>query len=237
MQTLTIGLGPGVPGAEYRRVADESIAVFERLPDDKGMAFAWRLHASVDHDEGRMADEEASLARALEYARRAGDHHQETTIAFELGIVLVVGPTPIPDAIRRCEEILAGAPDDRAIEMAMSHPLAHLRARLGDFEIARQLAARCQEILIGNGQLATAAFMAEMTWDVETVAGNIEAAEWIASEANDWYAATSDPHPLLEACVARSRAALRKDVDLERLGRAAAGQTRLGEGRARSGHR
>ena len=225
LQYLSGRVWPDVSVAELRRVADACIAVFERHRDDRGLAFAWRLHAGASNTEGRLADYEASLGRALEHARRAGDHFDETLTAYDLGIVLTLGPTPVPEAIRRCNEIVDHAPDDRAIEMAMSHPLAHLRAHLGEFEPARQLAARCREIAAQNGQETTAAFMTEVAWDVESLAGDHEAARRVVSEGRDWFAARGEPHPLLEAFLARSQAALGLDVAIERLAIEAAGQS------------
>jgi len=210
------------PGSEItpgygRRVADESAAVFERLGDDRGLALSWELRADASWVEGNGAGYEAELARALEHARRAGAHREETLIVYGLGMVLVQGPTPVPDAIRRCHEILAHAPDDRGIEMAMSHALSHLHARLGQFELARPLAARCREIAAESGQHAAAAELSEVAWDVETLAGDHEAAERIIAEGRDRFAAMGEPNPLLERLLALSRLARGRGVDVDRL--------------------
>ena len=210
------------PGSEvnpgyWRRVADESAAVFERLGDDRGLALSRELRADASWTEGNGAGYETELARALEHARRAGAHREETLIVYGLGIVFVQGPTPVPDAIRRCHEILAHAPDDRGIEMAMSHALAHLHPRLGQFELARPLAARSREIAAESGQRAEAAELTEVAWDVETLAGDHEAAERIIAEGCDQFAAMGEPNPLLERLLALSRLARGGAVDVDRL--------------------
>ena len=160
---------------------------------------------------------EAELARALEHARRAGAHREEAQIVYGLGAILVQGPTPVPDAIERCREILAHAPDDRGIEMAMAHALAHLHAHLGQFELARPLAARCQEIAAESGQRAEAAELTEVAWDVETLAGDHEAAERIIADGCERLAAMGEPNSVFERYLALSRLALGRAVDIDRL--------------------
>jgi tetratricopeptide (TPR) repeat protein len=203
--------------AEWRRVADEAAAVFESLRDDRGRSLSWQLRADASWAEGQAAGFEAGLARALEHARRAGAHREEALIVYGLSMVLVQGPTPVPDAIDRCHNILAQAPDDRGIEMAMAHALAHLHAHLGQFEIARPLAARCQEIAAESGQRAEAAQLAEVAWDVETLAGDHEAAERIIAEGCERLVAMGEPNPAFERYLTQSQLALGRAVDVDRL--------------------
>ena len=209
---------------ERRRVADDCEGVFQRFADDRGLALCWRLRGEASWREGKAAGDEAALARALEHARRAGAHREETLIANSLSAGLVLGPTPVTDAIRRCDQILARAPDDRGIEMAMSHALAHLQARLGHFELARPLAVRCREIAAESGQRADAAHLTEVAWDVETLAGDHVAAEAIIAAGCDQFAAMGQPHPMLESFRALSQVALRRAVDVDRLETMAAGK-------------
>ena len=225
LQHVTGNAGPDISADENHRVAAEAIGVFERTRDDRGLAFAWHLHAAASNADGQLADQEAALLRALAHARRAGDHQEETYIAFSLGVDLAQGPTPIPEAIRRCNEILDHAPDDRAIEMAMSHALAHLHARLGEFETARVLAARCRDIAVANGQLGQAAFLTEVRWDVEMLAGDPGLAEEVIAQGCAEYEAIGQRGTLLEPLLVQSQVALRHPVDLERLARAAGGHT------------
>ena len=218
-QYLSGNVGRPVSNDEYRSVADESIAVFERYDDNQGLAYAWRIHASVFSADGQLQEEERSLVRALEYAQRAGDRHEESNIAFDLGFDLTQGRTPIPEGIRRCEETIAAAPDDRSIEMAMSHPLAHLRARLGEFEAARRLAARTLEIATESGRLSLAAVLSELEWDVETLAGNHEVAERVIADGCAQLTAIWGPDALHEGFLALSQVALGHPVDIDRLER------------------
>jgi len=215
VQWLTSGydLAP----TEWRRVADESAAIFEPLGDDRGLALAWHLRADASWAEGQAGGFETGLARALEHARRAGAHREEALIVYALGMVLVQGPTPVTGAIERCRDILAQAPDDRGIEMAMDHALAHLYAHLGQFELARPLAARSQEIAAESGQRAEAANLAEVAWDVETLAGDHDAAERMIAESCDRLTAMGEPNPAFERYLTQSQLALGRPVDVDRL--------------------
>jgi class 3 adenylate cyclase/tetratricopeptide (TPR) repeat protein len=210
---------------DWLRVADECEAVFERLGDDRGLTDCWKLRGMAAWRDGKAAGQEAALARALEHARRAGSRREEALIAYDLSADLVQGPTPVPDAIRRCNEILAGAPDDRGIEMAMSHALAHLHARLGQFEVARPLASRCREIAAESGLRVEVAVMTEIAWDVETQAGDHEAAERIITEGCEQIAAMGRPSPMLESFRALSQMARGRPVDIDHLAAIAAKET------------
>jgi class 3 adenylate cyclase/tetratricopeptide (TPR) repeat protein len=202
---------------ELRRIADECSAIFEPLGDDRGLALAWRLRGEASWRDGSVAGDEVAAKRALDHARRAGSHWEETQIVLGIAIDLYWGPTPVMDAIRWCDAILARAPDDRAIEMGIAHALAHMHARLGDFERARSLAARCQEIARESGQQAAAASLSEVAADVETLAGDPAAAARILGAGCAWWSDSGRPHLVLEALHASAQAASGQRVDMDRL--------------------
>ena len=203
--------------SDYRRIADECFATFERLADHRGMALAWRLRGYASWKAGSVAGDEIALGHALDHARRAGSHWEETSIVLDISVDLYWGPRAVSDAIAWCDEILAGAPDDRAIEMGIAHALAHLHARLGDFASARALAARCIEIAAESGQRSDAASLNEVAADVETLAGEHETAERMLAEGCDWFVANGSPHGVLEALHGLALVACRREFDVERL--------------------
>ncbi len=227
LRYLEFGGDDGSP-SELRGAADEAQAIFERLADDRGLALAWTLRGAASWSEGSSAGDEAALARALEHARRAGSRWEEKEIVLSISTDLYFGPTPVREAIRWCNDTLARSPDDRAIEMGIAHALAHMHARLGDFALARSLAARCLEIARESGQRMWAAALNEVAADVETLAGNHTGAERMLAEGRDWFAATGQPHLFVEALHARSLIACGLPVDGERLARLAATDDRVG---------
>ena len=216
--------------SDFRRLADDCHATFERLGDDRGLALAWRLRGFASWKEGSSAGDEVALARALEHARRAGSHWEESSIVLEISVDLYFGPTPVSEAIRWCDDILAEAPDDRGIEMPIAHALAHMHARLGDFELARSLAARCREIAAESGQRSWAATLTEVVADVETLAGDHAAAERILAEGCDWFVAMGESNVTLEALRGLASVAAGRPVDVERL----AGMAAAKHGHARA---
>ena len=167
--------------------------------------------------DGSIAGHEESQAQALEYARRAGSHWEETLIVRAMGIDFYWGPTPVAAAIAWCDDIRARAPDDRAFELGVAHALAHMHARLGNFGLARSLAARCIEIAAESGLRGDAISLSEVAADVETLAGNHEAAERILREACDAYVAMGKPDAVHEALHGLTQVDAGMPVDVDRL--------------------
>jgi len=89
----------------------------------------------------------------------------------------VWGPTPVPDAIKRCEEILAAAAGDRKAEAVILAFLSHLEAMQGRFDRARDLYRRSRAILQEFGMKLYAALTSLDSGPVELLAGDAEAAE------------------------------------------------------------
>jgi tetratricopeptide (TPR) repeat protein len=86
----------------------------------------------------------------------------------------------------------------------MYHVLGHLNARLGAFDEAREFAARCRAFYRDTGQQGYFDFMAEVSSDVETVAGDPAEAERVLREGYDALTALSEENPTLAALLARS---------------------------------
>ena len=63
----------------------------------------------------------------------------------------LAGPTPVPDAIARCEGIRAQLRDHSRAQAMMLHPLAGLHAMRGEIEVARQLIAESNATLADLG--------------------------------------------------------------------------------------
>ena len=81
---------------------------------------------------GELKNAELELERALVHARKAGDVGEQTAVYSRLGTLFARGPTPVGEAIRRCQAILAETEGNRTVAGAMYHPMAHMKARQGD---------------------------------------------------------------------------------------------------------
>jgi class 3 adenylate cyclase/tetratricopeptide (TPR) repeat protein len=104
---------------ELVRVAESAIPILEELDDDLGLAKAWWLRSEADVIAARWGARAEALERALEYAQKAGDMRDSASLIGALAQALEYGPTPVPEAIRRCEEVLAET-RQRRIEAAVA---------------------------------------------------------------------------------------------------------------------
>ena len=202
--------------ADARRDAEQALVVFEAAGDERGLSRAWSLVGMVERDDGQMGNAERALERALVHARSADDIGEQAAIYWSLGVVLARGPTPIGEAIRRCEEVIAETEGIRTIAADMFHALAHLRARRGEFEEALSLASRCRDILWETGAIWRFWFFSEILWDVKMLAGEPEEALEILTEGYEQLERMGDTSPLLAAWLAESLYALGRSDDAER---------------------
>ncbi len=186
------------------RDARWAIERFEAVGDELGLARAWLLQGEVDWEDGHGAEAEAAVIESIVHARRAGRPRDLSDAYGSLSAFFNTGPTPVPEAIRRCEEILEAEAGDRAVEGWIHHALAHLVARLGQFDDARDHAARSLAILDENGQVIERASLMEVVADVEVLAGNPAAAVEALEDGLAIVATTGTPSPLLETFLARA---------------------------------
>jgi predicted ATPase len=93
--------------AELIDVANRAIAVFEELGDELGVARALRLVAQAHYLDRHAAACVEVSERALAHARRAGDRFEQREVAEWIVIALLLGSTPAPDGLARCEDLLA----------------------------------------------------------------------------------------------------------------------------------
>jgi len=122
---------------ELLTLAGRAIPLFEGLRDDRSLGRTWLL---VGHVHGPLRCENGAWARASEEARayyvRSG---WPPSICFSnLGAALYHGPTPAPEGIDRCREILS-ASIDLVTQASIHAVLGAFYALRGDFDEAREL--------------------------------------------------------------------------------------------------
>jgi tetratricopeptide (TPR) repeat protein len=131
---------------EILATAEEVIPLLEELGDELGLAKAWWLKSEVHLNAARWGARGEALEKALEHAKRAGDRREQSTIVGNLALSLLFGPVPVPDAIRRCEQLLGEAEGYRSQIAGVASALAGLYGMQGDFARARELWGRSQAI-------------------------------------------------------------------------------------------
>lgn len=143
-------------GAEgSRRVADAALAVLDRAGDDYGRCRAWRLRGQVGWNAGRVAGADEAWSKAAESARRAGARRELFEVIGWRATAAVLGPTPVDEAILRCEEFRELVRASPIATASTVNPLALLHAMKGEFEIAERLLAEASEILHELGGLGS----------------------------------------------------------------------------------
>ena len=160
-------------------VTDSAIPLLEELDDHLGLAKAWWLKSEVDLIACRWGARVENLERAVEYARAAQDKSEQGTLAAQLAWALYCGPTPVDEAIARCESLLAELPDDRSLRASVTGSIAGLRAMKQDFEEARRLQVAARALYEALGQRFRLAARSLIAADIEALAGRPDEARSI----------------------------------------------------------
>ena len=174
---LRLYTDPDVETEHTIDVAEQALAVFEELGDDGALARAWALIGHANWLLCRGERMEDAFTRALECTRRTGDAQEEGWILRMLALVYCHGPTPVEQAIARCEEILELGRGHAAIEVSTRAKIAGLEAMRGRFERARDLYLQCRAVGEEFGVGPVLAALPNYSGPIELLAGDPKAAE------------------------------------------------------------
>ena len=208
LRTLT---EPEGAAAELLDLAVRAIPEFEVLKDDRSLGRTWMyvgwVHGGIrcQYRAGKEAAE-----RALVHYRQGG--WPIATPIGEIATALYYGPTPVPEAIARCDELLLEA-GDRDAGAAIFAFLGGLEAQRGRFERARQRVGLARSTFEDLGQFtSTLNTCAAMLGEIELLAGNAAAAESVLRDLcdsleriGDWNHLSSRAADLAEAICAQER--------------------------------
>jgi len=211
------------PFDQIRSDCERAIAMFEATGDDRGLAQAWLLIADIGWDHGQAGEQLAALEHALEHAGRAGAAFETAEVLLSVSAAIVRGPTPVIDGLARAGELLRDYPGNRGVEAYIDHATAHLRARLGEFDAAREASDRYRAFLLDTGQLIGYWRSAELRFDVEMLAGDVETAAAVAEEAYASLLEKGDLWPYLGAFLGQARLALGRSTEAAEVAEVAAG--------------
>jgi tetratricopeptide (TPR) repeat protein len=171
----------GRDGASWARQVERETAralpLLEEVDDDRALACAWRLLASVHGRACRFDQESVAGRKAMIHARAAGDRRQELRSAAALAMSRAYGPERVEIAIPECERILEDARGDRRTEGLTFSALARLYALAGDFDRARSLCGQARRTLEDFGPGVLASSLSLDSHAVELLAGDPAAAE------------------------------------------------------------
>jgi class 3 adenylate cyclase/tetratricopeptide (TPR) repeat protein len=139
--------------AEADDVVGAALRVFERFEDELGQCRAWSLRALSQWIQGQVAKADEAWRCAAEHARHAGDERELFEILDWRASAALIGPTPVPEAIRRCDDIRVQVQSSPVAVAQMLHPLAALHAMQGEFDVARSLTGEANAIVDKLGHM------------------------------------------------------------------------------------
>ena len=193
---------------QMRTDASRAIAVFEAAGDQRGLVRAWNLLTSIEWVLGQGGAQLDAVERALEHARGGTARYEEHEALGNLTAALVRGPTPVSEGIARAERTIEAYSGSREVDALMCHALAHLRARLGEFDAAREAMDRYRSFYRDTGQTLSYLRSVEVAFDLEMLAGEAEHACDVVEEASRSLADLGDAWPYLSAFLGQGRYAV-----------------------------
>jgi tetratricopeptide (TPR) repeat protein len=167
---------PSASTAEALAETERAIAVLQRPEDADAQARGWNLHALILFYVGNTERSRASYEQARAAAQRAGDRRLEDQASAGLPITAAYGLTPIPEAIRLCEEVLTRARDPFVRSLVLQK-LSRIQAHAGHFDQARASYAEARAIALEYGLRLREGVQVQDGALVEMAAGDYEAAE------------------------------------------------------------
>jgi tetratricopeptide (TPR) repeat protein len=129
------------------RDAECALSVFEHADDSLGAARASAVIADALVDLGRAEEALGAAEQALAYARESGVNREYVRGQWSVTGALLAGPTSVPSAIARCEELLESAPESLVGTVGATWVLSVLRAMACEFASARELVKRIGSLL------------------------------------------------------------------------------------------
>jgi DNA-binding SARP family transcriptional activator/tetratricopeptide (TPR) repeat protein len=159
-------------GDELLEITGTAIPVFEAAGDDRSLGRALSLAGWMEGGRrGRHQQRLNAAERALIHYRRST--WPVSTPVGEIANALYYGPTPVADAIERCQELIRSENLDRNGLANVDVCMGGLVAQTGDFDQARALIASARATYEDLGQRAFAATHgAAILGDVELLAGD-----------------------------------------------------------------
>jgi tetratricopeptide (TPR) repeat protein len=158
-----------------RAEVEQALKVLEPLGDDVGLSQACYLLATMYLRSGQIRELEEIGRRGLDHARRSGDLREQLGALWWPTSALVAGSTPVPVAIRACEDLLLAGPGEH---VGVLTDLARLKAMRGEFDEARELAARARRQVLERIRVRRPlTVLAHRSAEIEILAGDLTAAE------------------------------------------------------------
>jgi class 3 adenylate cyclase len=162
---------------EVLQELETAVPVFESESDHRRLAKAYRLAMGAYGISYRFGDAAAAAERAVRHAQLAGDARGAAVAASAYAMAALYGPTPVAEAIARCEQTLAETAGNRKVQAFVRLLMAPLYAMSDDFTTARRLYGEAWSDFQEIGATLYGARTSLQSAAVEVLAGDLPAAE------------------------------------------------------------
>jgi class 3 adenylate cyclase/tetratricopeptide (TPR) repeat protein len=158
---------------------EETLKRSTELGDESGIAGALRQLGMICFSRGRVAETVKWLERALPHALASGEVLRRQSVTQSLALQLTGGPTPVPEATCRCEELCEASRDDPFLEAMIFRCLSCLSAMAGRFDEWRAYERQAARVL-DQADTLMAWISYEVAAHAAEYAGDLAAAErWL----------------------------------------------------------
>jgi class 3 adenylate cyclase/DNA-binding SARP family transcriptional activator len=182
---IRIWMDPEGAADNARREADQAMPVFQQAADNLGLAKALMVGGIRDNVLARYAPFRESYERVLEHLRTAGDRVWVTWVLGLIADAVTWGPTPIPEAIPRLQDIVGesgGNPELRARVLACTGVLRAMQGREQEALVAE---AQAEGILRDLGVDYHLTWLALYGGDLLRLLGRLDRAEQLLREVDE----------------------------------------------------
>jgi class 3 adenylate cyclase/tetratricopeptide (TPR) repeat protein len=177
---------------DRRARREDARTVLEAAGHDEGLALYWWAVAGEFWNACRTADAAVAAEHGLRHSAASGVKGRTDDFEWWIRSAYVFGPTPVPEAIARLEELQASAADGTLRAAATSNSLGRALAMHGEVDRGRELQRRARGTFSDAGLTTTAAGMSMSTAWIEQRAGDVEAWERALRDGLDELEALND---------------------------------------------
>ncbi|HEY6707471.1 MAG TPA: adenylate/guanylate cyclase domain-containing protein [Actinomycetota bacterium] len=174
---MEVGVASDLDADAVQAQTRRAIATFAEFEDQRGLAKAWGLLAALGFLRCRIAEAEAAAGQAVTHARLARDDPSESWAWGLLAQGAFWGPTPAPEGIRRCQELLAQANGNRRSELIALQSMAGLQAMDAQAEAATASVGQALALAGDMGENRVAALAREFAAIALALSGDPAGAE------------------------------------------------------------
>jgi class 3 adenylate cyclase len=168
---------------EFRERAAEAREALEQMGDDLGLAAYWRAEGFAHWSRLQAESARHAWERGRAHAEAAGAGRFEVELGNMIMSALLLGPTPVDEALPRAEKAVGEATPGSVAEASALRVIGGLLSCKGETDEARQLHARGRATFREAGMLVSAAGWAMSESAIEWRAGNLDAQECVLRES------------------------------------------------------